>query len=76
MTCLCLIEAGTYAGAVNLQLAWRRNTMKGLVMTAGDLPMLHGIPHVDGGVIEGNVNASGGKLVVLGLNDTRNVVLK
>ena len=56
---------GSYKGAINLQIAWRRNNMSNLVLN-GPSPATWikegAIPLVDGGVIEGNYNATGGQI--------------
>ena len=56
---------GSYKGAMNLQLAWRRNDMSFIELN-GPSPQnwqkAGGIPLVDGGVIEANRNATGGVL--------------
>ena len=71
---------GSYKGAINLQLAWRRNTIKQLLFPVS-IPLMFlgpkegGIPLVDGGLIQGNRNATGGAIAVLGLNVTVNVLV-
>ena len=71
-------DIGSYKGALNLQLAWRRNTIQGLLFPG--IPMMflgpkEGVPLVDGGLIQGNRNATGGAIAVLGLNVTVNVLV-
>jgi hypothetical protein len=56
---------GSYRGAMNLQLAWRRNTMSELSLTGVSGPIWKeagSIPLVDGGVIEGNYDANGAQI--------------
>ena len=67
---------GSYTGATNLQLAWRRNTMKGVDFLNGGVQMSHGIPLVDGGVIEGNRAAGGEPVTASGLNVTINILMR
>jgi hypothetical protein len=56
---------GSYKGAINLQIAWRRNNMSRLVLHGPDPDTWikeGAIPLIDGGVIEDNYNATGGRL--------------
>ena len=65
------------SGAINLQLAWRRNIMSGLSLS-NHRPTIGvtALPLVDGGVIEGNRNVTGGDIAVPDLNATVNVLLR
>ena len=60
-----------------MQLAWRRNIMTGLSLD-NRRPMMgaSALPLVDGGVIEGNRNTSGGAIIVPDLNVTINIIVK
>lgn len=58
-------DIGSYRGAMNTQLAWRRNTMGRIYLTGPSGPTwakAGAIPLVDGGVIEGNRNVNGGPI--------------
>lgn len=68
---------GSYQGAINLQLAWRRNMMSadGLTFISGAQMAGKDLPLVDGGIIEGNFNAAGGPIAVSNLNGTANILL-
>lgn len=69
-------NVGSYAGATNLQLAWRRNTMNAVEFLNGVVQMSHGIPLVDGGVIEGNHAVGNKPITVNGLNVTTNILIR